>query len=257
MSGGSSPRRRLQAPAELVLKRLRGQVGHVADHARHAHAGLGCGAGAVVVAALPGWIAHDGLPRDRVPCDALRVQGVRAGDRHDGINLIREQHRPFQCLHPAERAAGHRREPLDAELVEERALGPHHVRDGDHGEVRPVRLARRRVDRGRPGRAAAAAEQVRGNDEEAVGVERLARADHPVPPAEALAGRAVAVDGAEPVTGALCGRRRRAARRVGVTAERVADQDYVVPLRGQGAVGLVRDANRVKFSPAVEPHRTP
>ena len=88
---------------------------------------------------------------------------------------------------PAERAAGHRREPLDPELVEERALGSHHVRDGDHREVRAVRPAGRRVERRRPRRPAAAAEQVRGDDEVAVGVERLAGADHPVPPAEPLA----------------------------------------------------------------------
>ena len=38
-----------------------------------------------------------------------------------------------------------------------------------------------------PGRAAAAAEQIRADDEEAIGVEGLAGADHAVPPAEAAA----------------------------------------------------------------------
>src|SRR5204862_7931136 len=79
-------------------------------------------------------------------------------------------------------------------------------------------------------------------------------ADHPVPPAEPLAGRAVAIGGREPVAGALLGRRLSDARRVGVTAERMAHQDDVVAPRREGAVGLVRHANRVQVTAAVEPN---
>ena len=245
----------LQPPAELVAQRQLGQVGDVADHARHPQAGIGRTACAVVVAALPGRVAHDRGTRDRVPGQSLRVEGVRAGDRHEGIDLIRKQDRPLERLHPAERASGYRRKPLDAECGQERALGPYHVRNGDHGEVRPVRLSGGRVGRCGPRRPAAAAEQVRGHDEEAVSVECLARADHPVPPAEALAGRAVAIFGREPVARALCGSRLGEARRVGVAAERMAHQDDVVPPGREGTVGLVRHANRVQLPPAVEPHR--
>jgi hypothetical protein len=39
---------------------------------------------------------------------------------------------------------------------------------------------------------------------------------------------------------------------VGVAAQRVADEDHVVALWGEGAVGLVCDADRVKLAPAVE-----
>ena len=155
---------------------------------------------------------------------------MSAGDRHDGVDLIGVQDRPLERLHAPERASGHRREPLDSKLVQERTLGSHHVRDGDHREVRAVRLSRRRVERRRSRRPAAAAEQVRGDDEVPVGVERLAGADHPVPPAEPLTGRAVAVVGPEPVAGALRRRLGREAGRVGITAERVADEDHVVPL---------------------------
>ena len=67
--------------------------------------------------------------------------------------------------------------------------------------------------------------------------------------------RAVPVLGREPVAGALGGRRRGDAGRVGVAAERVADEDDVVARGGQGAVGLVRHPDRVQVAPAVQPHR--
>ena len=107
----------------------------------------------------------------------------------------------------------------------------------------------------RPGRAAAAAEQVRADDEEAVGVERLAGADHAVPPAEPLPLGAVALFGAEAVARALRGRRRREAGRVRVAAQRVADEDHVVARRRERSVGLVGDADRVQLAAAIERQR--
>ena len=96
---------------------------------------------------------------------------------------------------------------------QERALRAHHVGDRDHGEVRAVRPAGRGIERRRPGRAAAAAEQIGADDEVAIGVERLAGADHAVPPAEAaaaigVAAVRVAILGGETV--ARAGRRGRA-----------------------------------------------
>ena len=220
----------LQPPGELVVQRHGRQVRHVADHPGHAHAGVGGLPGAVVVPALPRRVALDRLAGDRVPGQALRVQRVRAGDGHDRVDLVGVEHGPLEGLHPAERPAGHRGEPVDAEHVEERPLGAHHVGDGDHREVRAVRRPGRRVRRRRAGGPAAAAEQVGGDHEVVVGVEGLAGADHPVPPAQPLGGRAVAFLGPEPVAGALVGRPRRDAGRVRVPAERVADQDHVVAL---------------------------
>ena len=88
---------------EPVQHRRRGQVRDMADHPGHAHAAVGGAARPVVAAALPGRVAHDRLTRDRVPGDALRVEGVRGGDRHDGVDLIGKQDRPAR--RPASRRA--------------------------------------------------------------------------------------------------------------------------------------------------------
>ena len=92
----------LQAPSELGAERHRGQIRDVANHPRHAHAGVRLAAGAVVVAALPRRVGHDRAPRDRVPGDALRLERVGAGDRDDRVDLIRVEDGPFERLHAAE-----------------------------------------------------------------------------------------------------------------------------------------------------------
>jgi hypothetical protein len=94
------------------------------------------------------------------------------------------------------------------------------------------------------------------DDEEVVRVERLARPDHPVPPAEPLPARAVAILGAEPVPGTLGRRGFGEAGRVGIAAQRVADEDHVVASRREGAVRFVGHADREQFASTVEPDRS-
>ena len=66
-------------------------------------------------------------------------------------------------------------------------------------------------------------------EEQSHKTEAVFDADHPVPPAESLIGRAVAVVGTETVAGTLLRRLRRETGCVGISAERVADQNHVVP----------------------------
>ena len=142
---------------------------------------------------------------------------------------------------------------VDAELVEERALGAHHVGDGDDREVRPVGPAGRRV-------RSTTAPSCRGSRR--AGWCRRRRSGRCRTPCRGRScrptsrgrGRAVPSRSSarEAVAGALRRRRRREAGRVRVAAERVADQDDVVARRRQRAVGLVGDADRVQLPPAVE-----
>ena len=144
--------------------------------------------------------------------------------------------RPFQHLHAAHRAADHRKQLLDAEMIDQHRLRPHHVADGDHRQVERVGLAGRRVGRGRTGRAEAAADDVGADDEEAVGVDDLARADQHLPPA-GLAGDGIGV-------GDML-----------VAGQCMADQHGVGLGRVQRPVGLVGDLERRQEHAGIELQR--
>ncbi len=91
----------LQPPPELIRQPLGRQVGDVADHASDTHS-RDRAVPVVVVPAIPGGIAHDRLPGDRVPGKPLGLKRMGAGDCDDGVDLVRERHRPLECLHPSE-----------------------------------------------------------------------------------------------------------------------------------------------------------
>ena len=93
-------------------------------------------------------------------------------------------HRPLECALAAHRAADHRHPLLDAEGLGERRFDIDLIADRRDREPRAVRFAGRGVDRRRPGRALAAADDVRAHDEVLVGVDRAAGTDERVPPPE-------------------------------------------------------------------------
>ena len=102
------------------------------------------------------------------------------------------------------------------------------------GKESPYGRPRLGVDRGGPGAARTSADDVRTDDEVAVGVERLPGPHRVVPPA-----------GLPVVGGVLSGDMR-------VAGQRMADQNGVAAIRVQGTVGLVRQRDRPEGRPALQ-----
>jgi hypothetical protein len=82
---------------------------------------------------------------------------------------------PLQRLHAAHGCSGNRNHMIDAEVVQQKLLALDHVPDRKFGEIRTV-LALAVAGAGRE----PVADRISCNDEELVGVDRLARADEEV-----------------------------------------------------------------------------
>ena len=106
----------------------------------------------------------------------------RRGQKHAAIDAGRELDRPFQSLHPTHGAARDAEELVDPQPRHQHGLGSGHVGYGDDRKIEAIDLAGFGIDRGGTRGAHAAAQDIRGDDEIAVGVERLARPDHMRPP---------------------------------------------------------------------------
>ncbi len=119
--------------------------------------------------------------------------------------------------------AGDRDQMLDAERLQQVFLSSDDVGDRDRREIGAVGLAGRRVHAGGVGRTVGRSEHIAGDDEQPVGVDRLARPDQPVPAARLPAIRGIAPG------------------RVVAAGEAVRDEHRVAAVRREPAVGLVGD----------------
>ena len=174
---------------------------------------------AVVVAAVPFRIELDRRAPDVEPGDEPWRGLRRADHRHDALDHLRMARRPVVGLQRAHRGAGDGMQPADAEAFHQSLLDIDEIADADDREVHAPGLAGVGVHGRRSGGDGAAGhvevhQRVGGEDEVLVGVDRLARADDPVPVARRLVLRLVLAEG------------------VAVAGEEMRDQD------GIGAVGV-------------------
>jgi hypothetical protein len=130
----------------------------------------------------------------------------------------------------AQRTADDRQQPLDPQMIDQLLLELDDIADRYQREIRAVDAAGRRVLAVGPRGAAAAAQHIRADHEIAVRIDRLARADGNVPPAEIV------------VLGVL--------RRMGVPGQGMANEYGIVPRCVQRAIGLVSHGDRRQLSAA-------
>ena len=205
----------------------------MSGHARHGQAVARLVAAFQVASLRPVRVGHDGLPADFVEGDVLRRMPGGGGNRHGGRDPFGMTRRPGQHLHAAHGAADDAEQLVDAEMIDQRNLRLHHVADGDDRKIQAPGLAGLGVDAGRSRRAHAAAQHVGADDEEAVGVDGLARTHHGLPPA-GLAG-----DGMR-------------ARHVLVAGQGMRDENGIRLRPIQDAIGLVGNAVGRELPPGIE-----
>ena len=217
----SGERGGLKLTPELLVHHVVAEVGDVADHARDAQAPLGHHALGVEVAAVKIRVGDDGAACDLVEGDVLGRQVRRAGYHQGMFDALGVLQRPAQRLHAAQAATHHGGQRLNAQVVDHTHLRVHPVFHRDNRKIGAIDAPGVRVQVHGPGRAKAGTEVVDADDEEAVGVQRLARADHVVPPAFALG--LTFIDAGHMVRGVQC----------------MADQHRVGLVGVELAVGLV------------------
>lgn len=208
--------------------------GLVRDHTREREANAR-ELGVVVVAAVEMLVVFDGenlLEED----EAVEDGGFEStGDRDDLSDAVRVSGGEGEGAEPTDRRADGGMEFCDAKVIEEREVGIDDVSDVEVGEGCSEAFSGFGIDAGRAGRAVAAAEVVGADDEEAVGVDCFAGANHFIPPA--------IVEFLGPVVGTLGGRGMVAGDVMG-SGESVEDEDGVGLIVVQGAPCGVGELSR-------------
>ena len=221
-------------PPEAAVPLQRRAVGDHPELAGDAHAALGVVV-VVVVALVPVRVEADRLALQRADRDRERQGAGGAGDvdvAGRGAGMAQQVGQGRQTAHRAADQAG---QPLDAQPADQGVGGVGAVFDRQVRKPEPVGFAGLGVNRGRTGRALAAAQRVDTDHEPAIAVDRLAGPEHRFPPARL---RVVRVAG-----------RVRGGREAGE------DQNGVVTGGVERAPGLVGQARPMQRAAAPEPKR--
>ena len=186
---------------------------------------------------MPLGILHDGLAADFVERDRLGAFARGRGHRNHAPHETRVFDAPLENLHSAHRASNDAGERSQTEVVAQQLLRAHHVANRDKGKRQAERPARGGIERERPARALAAAEDVGAEHEKPARVDRLAWADEIVPPTRLRIGQ------------------RMDAGAMMVAAERMADDDRVVPGGIEMAVRFIAQRELRQHLAALEDER--
>lgn len=168
------------------------------------------------------------------PSDLHRTGGRNRRDRHQRPHEVGVHRAPFEHLHTAHRSADDRQPGVDPQFGHEEPLGTDDVAHRDLREGWAVGLGGVGVDTGRSSGSLTAAQYVGADDEVAIGVEGLPRADQVVPPTVAL------VPWLETTGG------------VRIAGECVAYQNRIGMVGRQRAPGLVCDLDFVEVPATLE-----
>ena len=207
----------------------------MSSHARHRQPLVRPLAMFEIAAGLPRRIGHDRLTPNLVKSDILRGMARGRGDDQRRGGAVREIGGQRQRLHSAHRPADNGMQPVYAQCIKQLDLGANHVANGDDRKAHAIGLAIGRKAC-RPGRAHAAAKNIRADHEKAIGVHRQSGSDRTFPPAGLSGDRMAAGD-------------------ILIHRQRMAQQDRVAAVRVQRAIGLISDLYAFELLPAIEQQR--
>ena len=221
----------LEAALELLLQKLTRKIGDVRELTGAGEAGprtlpaLALGfAFRVVISALPRRIVSDGITTHHRERDRLGVEVGTRRNEYDPLHILGITRHPVDHQDTAVGAADHRRELLDAELLQQQPENIDRIVEIILREGGTVRSAGFGIRGHRTCRAAATAEHVRADHVVTVGVDGPSRTDHPLPPSARLL------------------LPRTNARDMTVTGQCVADVNRVITIVRDSAL-LVRNLN--------------
>ena len=189
-------------------------------------------AGGIIIAAVPIGIRVNGLTGYFIQSDGLRRYNTGRSQYLHIFAAIRMRNRQLQCHHSAHGSTGCQQNLFNAQVIQQKHLRVHHIRDGHDRELQAIRFARFRISEHRSGTAFAAAQDIAANNEVFICVVSFSGSDCLFPPANGVV--------------------RSVAGYMRVTRQRVENQDRVGRVRVQFSISLISQRDAGKRIPAFQ-----